>query len=97
TVIDNNTFTGYHLHDSTIYRPANTFSLTLTDVVITALSGGFSTSWNTVPYVTMKFPHTPNLENKNYFELYVPQNSPQSYYTFSNDTLSSAYLYDFTN
>ena len=99
TVIDNNTFTGYHLHDSTIYRPANTFSLTLTDVVITALSGGFSTSWNTVPYVTMKFPHTPNLENKNYFEIYVPQNSlqPQSLYNFTNDTISSACFYDLTD
>ena len=98
TIIDNNSFDGYQLMDSAYYLPASSFGAS-TDVVISSLPGNFSVSHNNVPYVTMKFPHTPNLENKNYFEMFVPQqlSQSQSYYTFSNDTISSAYLYDLTN
>ena len=97
----NYSFSGYQLLDSAFSIPSvNIGSTTNTNVVFTSVTGNFSTSSNTVPYVTMKFPHGLDLENQDYYEMYVPSdNQPgnQSYFQFSDDTISSACLYDFTN
>ena len=95
----NKSFNGYTLWDSTFTVPANFITAASTNVVFTA-TGNIATSRNTVPFVTMKFPHYPNLENQRYYEMYVPSDSHgqlQTYFEFSNDTLSSVCLYDFTN
>ena len=100
TTIDNISFDGYQLFDPTYLISASNFG-TSTDVIVSALTGSFSTSRNAVPYVVMKFPHTMNLANQSYCEMYVPENSSQSksFFTFTNfnDLGSSAYLYDLTN
>ncbi|MBI4929964.1 MAG: hypothetical protein HY841_04315 [Bacteroidetes bacterium] len=99
---DTDSFNGYSLFDSAYYLPSATFGAS-TELVVTALSVAPATaSRNTVPYAVMKFPHNMNLENKTYYEMFVPDNSSQqskSNFSFTNfnDSSSSAYLYDFTN
>ena len=99
-VIDDVSFDGYTLFDSAYLIPASALGAS-TNIVVKALVGPFSTSRNAVPYVTFRYPHNINLENKSYYELLVPENlsQPKSYFSFSNftDLSTNAYLYDFTN
>jgi len=99
--MDRTVFDGYRLFDSSYVLPASAFGAS-TDIVVSAQTGNFSTSRNTVPYIVMKFPHTPNLENKSYYEMYVPDNASQSksFYTFTNfngSNTNNGYVYDLTN
>jgi len=98
--LDSPVFDGYRLYDSAFSIPASALGAS-TDIVVSALNGSFSTSRNAVPYVVFKYPHNLNLENKNYYELYVTENAsqPKSNFSFTNfnDLGSPSYLYDLTN
>jgi len=99
--LDDTSFDGYALFDPSFSINASSLGSS-TDIVISLLSGNFSTSRTTVPYVTLKYPHNMNLGNNNYFELFVPYNTIQSksFFTLTNfnvSTSTSAYLYDFTD
>jgi hypothetical protein len=100
TLLDNPIFDGYQLIDSTYFIPASTIG-TFTDIVVTAQNGNFSTSRNAVSYVSLKYPHNLDLENKSYYELYVPGNQSQQKSNFSfiniNDMGFQSYIYDFEN
>ncbi len=55
---------------------------------------------NAVSYINIKYPHTWNFENKNYFEFYLPANTSanKDFLEIKNFDLSSAViLYDITN
>ncbi|TAL60517.1 MAG: hypothetical protein EPN85_07050 [Bacteroidetes bacterium] len=99
-LLDQFIFDGYRLRDSVYFFPASTIGAS-TDLVVSALNGSFSTSRNAVPYVVLKYPHNLNLENKKYYELYVPDNlsQPKSNFSFTNfnDSASASYVYDLTN
>ena len=98
--LDNTAFDGYQLFDSSYSIPSTQLG-TSTEIAISALTGSFSTSRNTVPYVVFKYPHNTNLENNSYYEMYVPENLSQSKSNYSftnlNDLNTASYVYDFTN
>ena len=55
---------------------------------------------NAVSYINIKYPHTWDFENQNYFEFYLPKNnsSEKDYLEITNfNTSSSIILYDITN
>lgn len=99
-LLDSPIFDGYRLVDSVYSFPSSSMGAS-TEIIVTALPGNFSTSRNAVPYVVLKYPHNLNLENKTYYELFVPENQSQSKSNFSftnfNDLGSSPYVYDLTN
>jgi len=98
--LDHLVFDGYQLFDSVYSFPATTLG-TSTEIVVAAQNGNFSTSRNAVPYVVLKYPHNLNLENNDYYELYVPDNQSQPKSNFSLTNIKDAgvpiYLYDLTN
>lgn len=102
TVIDNPSFDGYQLYEGTYVISSYSFSAsTSADIEVAALPGNFGTSRHSVPYVVLKYPHNTNLEGKNYYEMYVPDNTQQgkTFYKFTNFNSgnSPVYFYDFTN
>lgn len=98
--LDHPIFDGYRLMDSVYSFPSSAMDIS-TDIVVSALPGNFSTSRNAVPYVVLKYPHNLNLENKSYYELFVPENQSQSKSKFSftnfNNLGSGTCVYDLTN
>lgn len=94
------TYTGYEFIRENISLPASQLS--------SSILFGFSSDnaqpdvpdRNAVSYINIKYPHTWDFENQNYFEFYLPANpsATKDYLEISNFiSTSSVYLYDITN
>ena len=97
--LDHPIFDGYRLYDSTFSVPATKLGAA-TGIVVNAQNVN-ATSRNAVPYVVLKYPHKTDLENKNYYEMLVPENQTQnkSNFSFTNfdDLGAPSYVYDLKN
>ncbi|MBI3500684.1 MAG: hypothetical protein HY063_02730 [Bacteroidetes bacterium] len=97
-LIADTAFDGYQLYDSSFSIPSSQFGAS-TDIKIDALPI-VNTTYQAVPYVVLKYPHTANLGNASYYEMFVPYSTQaKSNFTFTsfNNLSSSVYLYDFTD
>jgi hypothetical protein len=95
------TFIGYAANRFIHSIPADSLGSTFTDFQFSSvIDPGFTSNRTVVSYINIKYPHTFNLEGKNSFVMYVPQNTIQakSFFTISNFSSSGAIrLYDLTN
>lgn len=73
--------------------PGNTFQFR------SVPDAAFSSNRTTVSYISIKYPHTLDLENKNNFTFFLPDDpNPKSFLDLTNFSASgTVYLYDLTN
>lgn len=65
-----------------------------------SINAGFTSNRTAVSFIRVKYPHTMNLENKNNYLFYVPENLSQSksFFSFTNFNASGiVHVYDLTN
>ncbi|HEY0030671.1 MAG TPA: C25 family cysteine peptidase [Bacteroidia bacterium] len=93
------TFLGYEANRFIYNVPVSMLSSSNT-FKFTSVNSGFTSNRTVVSYINVKYPHTFDLEGKNEFLLYVPENSiqPKSFLTISNfNATGNTHLYDLTN
>ncbi|MCK9254180.1 MAG: hypothetical protein GX793_08115 [Bacteroidales bacterium] len=95
------TYTGYEFVRKNIVLKSSlltnniSFKFTSNDITQTNIADR-----NAVSYINIKYPHTWNFENQNYFEFYLPKNNSaeKDYLEITNfNTSSAVILYDLTN
>lgn len=95
------TYTGYQVVKENITLPSSQLSNSIQFVFSTNdITQPDITDRNVVSYINIKYPHTFDFENLNYFEFYLPQNSSaaKDYLEMSNFiSTSTVYLYDIEN
>ncbi|HEY4799607.1 MAG TPA: C25 family cysteine peptidase, partial [Bacteroidia bacterium] len=98
--VDDTLFDGYTLFDPSYSIPAaNIAGAASTDIIVSSMTGSYSTNRISVPYVVFKYPHNLDLEGTNYYEMYVPFDpvQPKSFFSFTNFNGSSpTCIYDLT-
>lgn len=99
--IPDTAFMGYASNKFTFSLPPSALGSTTTDMRYSSMpSSGFVSNRMAVSYVSIKYPHTFNLEGRNNFLMYVPDAPSQvkSFLDISNFVASGTVrLYDLTN
>lgn len=92
-------FSGYESNRFIYSVPTSTLSSPTTNFVFTSINSGFTSNRTAVSYINVKYPHTLDLEGKNSFTLFLPDNgSPKSFLPISNFNASGIVrMYDLTN
>ncbi|MGQ0827032.1 MAG: C25 family cysteine peptidase [Bacteroidota bacterium] len=94
-------FKGYESNRFTYDVSIATLGMSFTDFKYTSVAdAGFTSNRTVVSYIYIKYPHTFNLEGKNNFLMYVPQNTSQSkcHLNISNfNATDTVRLYDLSN
>jgi hypothetical protein len=94
-------FTGYEENKFTYNVPLSVLGASSSNFIFTSLNPGtFLSNRTVVSYISVKYPHTFNLEGKADFLMYIPQNlvQPKSYLQISNFVSSGTiHLYDLSN
>ncbi len=91
-VLDTN-FLGYDLIDFSFAIPNSSLGTNTTAVKHHSYSVGQATDKQNVSSVTIKYPHTFDFENTNYFDFEAPYSAGKSRLSISNFNGSSPYLY----
>lgn len=94
-------FKGYEANRFVYSLPAASLGTNFTDFNFSSVTNpGFSSNRTTVSYISVKYPHTFDLEGKSAFLIYLPDNTSQSksYLNISNFNASGTVrMYDLSN
>ena len=93
-------FKGYAANKFVKAVPSINLGAAFTNFLYSSINSGFTSNRTAVSYINVKYPHTLNLENKNSYLFYVPENLSQtkSFFAFTNFSASGAVrVYDLTN
>ena len=93
-------FSGYESNRFIYSVPTANLGSSVTNFQYTSVNSGFVSNRTAVSYISVKYPHTMDLESSNSYLFYVPYNTIQSksFFVFNNFIASGAvHVYDLTN